>query len=263
MALVPAGPFVMGASAEVGLGECKKLYYKPDECSRDWFTNEEPAHEVTLAAFYIDQYEVTNAQYKQCVYAGACRRPPSNSSSTRDSYYGNSEYNNYPVISVSWDQAKTYCKWRGDRLPSEAEWEKAARGTDGRTYPWGNEFDGSRVNFCDSNCEFEWANKVYDDGYADTAPVGSYSNNGSPYGVYDMSGNVWEWVADWYDVHYYKNSPSENPLGPKDEENKSFKVLRGGGWDGYAFSARATARTGPYLDFQHGVVGFRCAADAP
>lgn len=174
MAYIPAGEFTMGGSADAALAECKKYRPNPDECNRDWFTDEEPAHPVTLDAFWIDQYEVTNARYAECVAAGSCTPPAETKSYTRDSYYNNPEFVDYPVIYVDWNQAKSYCEWRGGRLPKEAEWEKAARGTDGRTYPWGNDFDGGRTNFCDKNCTLDWANKNYDDGYADTAPVGSY-----------------------------------------------------------------------------------------
>jgi serine/threonine protein kinase/formylglycine-generating enzyme required for sulfatase activity len=142
MVYIPAGPFEMGTSAERGLAACKKYYYKPEECNRDWYIYEEPAHEVTLDGYYIDQFEVTNARYADCVQAGVCTPPAETRSYTRDSYYGNAEFDNYPVIYVDWEQAKTYCEWREGRLPTEAEWEKAARGTDGRLYPWGNEFDG-------------------------------------------------------------------------------------------------------------------------
>jgi len=256
MVYIPAGPFTMGGSADVGLAECKKYWYKPDECKRDNYTDEEPAHTVTLDAFYIDQYEVTNARYAECVQAGKCAAPGETKSYTRDNYYGNPQYNDYPVITVDWNQAKAYCEWRGGRLPTEAEWEKAARGTDGRTYPWGNEFDGSRVNFCDKNCTFDWANKNYDDGYADTAPVGSYPGGVSPYGVYDLAGNVWEWVNDWYGSGYYGGSPATNPLGPTSGDNR---VRRGGGWGNDPHRVRAAFRFRFAPDLRNNLIGFRCA----
>ncbi len=237
MVLVPAGPFEMGS-----------------ESGSD---AEKPVHTVTLDAFHIDQYEVTNAQYAACVDAGACKPPYKTSSPTRVSYYGNAEYNDYPVTYVDWNQAKTYCEWREARLPTEAEWEKAARGTDGRQYPWGNDFAGNRLNFCDSNCEFDHANKDYDDGYVDIAPVGSYSNGASPYDAYDMAGNVWEWVADGYASDYYSNSPAQNPTGPT---SYSYQVLRGGSWNSYDNYARSAYRN--YLiapNVQNLNVGFRCA----
>ncbi len=256
MVYIPAGPFTMGDSADVGLAECRKYWYKPNECKRDSYTDEEPAHTVTLDAYYLDQYEVTNARYAECVQAQKCAAPGETKSYTRANYYGNPQYNDYPVITVDWNQAKAYCEWRGGRLPTEAEWEKAARGTDGRTYPWGNEFDGSRVNFCDKNCTLEWANKNYDDGYADTAPVGSYPGGVSPYGVYDLAGNVWEWVNDWYGSGYYGGSPATNPLGPT---NGDSRVRRGGGLVGNPSRVRAAGRFGSAPYFKNDVIGFRCA----
>ncbi|MBN1995201.1 MAG: SUMF1/EgtB/PvdO family nonheme iron enzyme [Anaerolineae bacterium] len=235
MVLVPAGPFEMG--------------------SDNGQDDEKPIHTVTLDAFYIDQYELTNSRYAACVEAGVCAPPSSTRSSTRDSYYGNPEYNEYPVIYVNWEQAQTYCRWRGARLPTEAEWEKAARGVDGRAYPWGNDFDGSRLNFCDKSCGFDWADKNYDDGYADTAPVGSYPIGASPYQVYDMAGNVWEWTADWYASDYYANSPPENPPGPASGE---YRVVRGGAWSNNSLSARAAARYGFAPASSNYGLGFRC-----
>ena len=252
--LVPAGAFEMGGDADIALAECQKLFIGGD-CQRDWFTDEERIHTVTLEDYYIDQYEVTNARYKACVDAGVCDPPGEVSSYTRSSYYGNSQYDDYPVIYVSWDDAKAYCEWRGARLPTEAEWEKAARGgLEGKLYPWGDGFDGSRANFCDRNCTYNWANKDYNDGYADTAPAGSYAPNG--YGLYDMAGNVWEWVADWYDGGYYGVSPSNNPTGPSTGE---YRVLRGGSWLNYGDLLRVANRSGYDPSSRFNFIGFRCA----
>jgi formylglycine-generating enzyme required for sulfatase activity len=204
-------------------------------------SDERPRHQVYLGAFYMDVYEVTNAAYRACVSAGVCTLPNKTSSATRSSYYGNSQYDNYPVINVTWDQAKTYCEWRGGSLPTEAQWEKAARGTDGRTYPWGEGIDSNRAN--------------YNNNVGDTTEVGSYESGKSPYGMYDLAGNVWEWVADWYDSSYYANSPSSNPLGPS---SGTFRVLRGGAWSNHDFNLRASSRYRNPPDSIYIDVGFRC-----
>jgi len=259
MMLIPAGEFEMGMDADRALVECQK-YSEPNndsECELSSFENEEPVHEVYLDVYYIDQYEVTNAAYQDCVEAGTCDPPEEFISNTRDSYYGNSAYDEYPVVNVNWEDANTYCEWRGGRLPTEAEWEKAARGTDGRMYPWGDEFDGAVVNFCDQECEFDHANTEYNDGYAGTAPVGSYPGGASPYGVMDMAGNVWEWVSDWSGGDYYANSPAENPLGPTSGENRR---LRGGGWWLPANYVSAAYRLRDNPDLSNNSTGFRCAA---
>lgn len=223
---IPAGEFTMGSDN----GE----------------SDEKPVHTVTLDAFWIDQTEVTNAMYAKCVSSGSCQEPTDKSSSTHTSYYGDAEFDNYPVIYVDWNMAKTYCEWVDRKLPTEAEWEKAARGTDGRTYPWGNDFDGTRLNFCDKNCSFDWADKSSDDGFADTAPVENYSSGASPYGALDMAGNVWEWVADWYDVY-----PGGDPNASSDFGQK-YRVLRGGSWSSIDDLVRsAYRRWGRSFGFQY------------
>jgi len=235
MRLVPAGKFSMGSEN---------------------YNREKPIHIVDLDAFYIDKYEVTNAAYKACVDEGECDPPKHTSSYTHDSYYGNSQFDDSPVIYVDWNQANAYCEWRGASLPTEAQWEKAARGDDGRTYPWGNTFNGTNVNFCDTNCSIDDADKNVDDGYADTAPVGSYESGKSPYGIYDMAGNVWEWVADWFDA-YPGNTVSNDFYGTK------YRVLRGGSWARSDDLVRSALRVwdSPVINFND--IGFRCARSLP
>lgn len=153
-------------------------------------------------------------RYERCVEANVCKPPRESRSYTRTAYYGNVEFDEYPVIYVDWNMAKTYCEWRGGRLPTEAEWEKAARGEDGRTYPWGEGIDCDKANY-QSSC------------IGDTTKVGSYLEGVSPYGVYDMAGNVWEWVTDWYDGNYYGASPSSNPQGPTFGQYRVLRAARG------------------------------------
>ena len=214
---------------------------------------EKPAHEVFLDAFYIDKYEVTNKLYKACVDAGTCQPPLDFKSFTRSSYYNNPEFDNYPVIAVSWSMAKTYCEWRGAQLPTEAQWEKAARGTDARTYPWGEGISCDKANYWpkDEAC------------IGDTMEVGAYESNVSPYGVYDMAGNVMEWVADWYSPVYYSDSPASNPLGPASGSGEE-RVFRGGSWMSNDHDLRAAARHWPWNSLgqvpHYGQdLGFRCA----
>jgi len=240
MVSVPAGEFLMGSTSSDSLAD----------------DDEKPQHVVYLDAYWIDRTEVTNAMYALCVQAGACQPPSSMSSYTRADYFGNSQFDAYPVIYVSWDDANAYCTWAGRRLPSEAEWEKAARGMDGRIYPWGNTFDGTKLNFCDRSCGMDWANLDYEDGFKDTAPVGSYLAGASPYGALDMSGNVWEWVADWYGSDYYSISPDENPQGPSFGEGR---MLRGGSWDDKIKIVRAAYRRMINPGDWYYLIGFRCA----
>jgi formylglycine-generating enzyme required for sulfatase activity len=214
MVYIPAGEFIMGSDE----GE----------------TDEGPAHEVYLDAYWIDQTEITNDKYALCVDAGSCNPPLESGSYTRTKYYDDVRFADYPVIFVDWDMANAYCQWAGARLPSEAEWEKAARGENGIIYPWGNEWDvksRKRLNFADNSNPEMASDLSVDDGHRDTAPVGSYLAGQSPYGIYDLAGNVWEWVADWYDPQYHLKSQQNNPLGPTDPvQDPPLRAMRGGAW---------------------------------
>ncbi|HKZ86101.1 MAG TPA: bifunctional serine/threonine-protein kinase/formylglycine-generating enzyme family protein [Anaerolineae bacterium] len=239
------------------------MVYVPDGTfqmgSNDGDTDEQPVHEVTLDSFWIDRTEVTNAQYARCVKDGKCSAPSESSSYTPDSYYGESQYADHPVIWVSWDDANDYCAWAEVQLPTEAQWEYAARGPQATEFPWGNTFDGTKVNYCDTNCTLDWADKKVDDGFADIAPVSSYPEGASWVGALDMVGNVWEWVADWYG-----NYPSElqvNPTGPTSEQQ--FHVLRGGGWGDAVYNVRAADRGINTSDYRLVTLGFRCVSAAP
>jgi len=253
---VPAGEFEMGSDddeVDYALQLCNDYF---GDCEREWFEDEQPIHTVALDGFWIDQTEVTNGQYRRCVEAGACDPPAESGSSTHDSYYGHSAYDDYPVIYVSWHQAAAYCAWAGARLPTEAEWEYAARGPQGRVFPWGDAFDGTWLNYCDANCEEDWADETVDDGYADTALVGSFLAGASWCDAQDLAGNVWEWVADWHDSDYYDRLPSQNPTGPSSGE---YKVLRGGSWNSVPHHVRSANRLGHDPDCTINLVGFRCA----
>ncbi len=260
---VPAGEFLMGST----------------EADSAATTDEKPQHKTYLDAFWIDRNEVTNVQFaafaKAASYltdaekagtglvfnastkdlanvAGAdWRRPRGPSSNTVG-------LENHPVVQVSWNDASSYCEWAGRRLPTEAEWEKAARGGDGGKYPWGNGgVAGNLLNFADSNLDAGWADKGTNDGYQFTAPVGCYQAGASPYGALDMAGNVSELVADWADGKYYVGSPEQNPTGPA---SGTFRVLRGGGWFYSKERARAAYRDGIKPDKASDGIGFRCSS---
>jgi len=237
MALVPAGCFDMGDAFSEG---------RSDEL---------PIHNVCVtSSFFMDVHEVANAEYAACVGGGGCTAPSISSSNTRPSYYGNATYDSYPVIYVDWNQASAYCAWEGKRLPTEAEWEYAARGgLAGNRYPWGNSIT------CDSACygrhgsAYECWN--YGELDNDTHPAASYNPNG--YGLYDMAGNVWEWVNDWYLDSYYGASPADDPPGP---DSGTDRVLRGGSWAGSSSNMSAAVRYA-YPMYGGNNMGFRCARD--
>jgi formylglycine-generating enzyme required for sulfatase activity len=261
MVYVPAGRFEMG-SDEDGVDYAMQLCSEyRDDCQRRWYEDQQPAHTVALDGFWIDKYEVTNAQYEKCVEAGACRAPAV--CNWGQPTYGKADKADHPAVCVDWQGAQDYCEWVGRRLPTEAEWEYAARGPAANLFPWGDTFEGTLANSCDTNCTQDWKYTGYDDGYAQTAPVGSYPDGVSWCGAEDMAGNVWEWVSDWYDSEYYRVSPAENPGGPSSGEHR---VARGGSWrDGSNGELHLAAMRGypgvPSLRTSN--VGFRCAAVSP
>ena len=264
MVLIPAGEFTMGTPA-----------------GTDGLADEHPQRSVFLSSFYIDRYELSNAKYFEFVSATLHRMPEN--SNTASTLWTNGKpmpgIEQHPVVNVSWTDAEAYCRWAGKRLPTEAEWEKAARGTDGRRYPWGNEWNISMAN----SASF-WAGRTIEfDSGADwdafwvkgegaqiakskglkgevlTLPVGSFPDNVSSYGLFDMAGNVAEWVQDWYDPNYYKSAPLENPVGP---ERGAIKSMRGGSWLKPAVSLRTSDRDWGTMDSRPSGTGFRCAMDA-
>jgi formylglycine-generating enzyme required for sulfatase activity len=240
------GPLAMLATPELTLGiepilinekdEAEIVYVPPSEFlmgseGANADSDEAPEHTVFLDAYWVYKHEVTNAQYRQCIEEGIC--------------YGDLSWypeNDYPAVYISWYEASDYCEWAGGSLPTEAQWEKAARGEDGQTYPWGEESPTCDLaNFY--GCE------------ESTMPVGSYPAGVSPYGALDMAGNVWEWVMDWYDAEYYQSSPSQNPTGPV---SGSYRVLRGGSLDNIVRNLRASDRDRNYPVNSVSDYGFRC-----
>jgi iron(II)-dependent oxidoreductase len=274
MVLIPAGDFIMGSSDEQ-----VERYVKQFNWDYNWYEDEKPQHTVYMDAYYIDKFEVTNAQYKKFVdetnhpvptesvedikeifsevfqSTGQLDVPEAYIDAVMDTcepyIWKNGTYPpgkaDHPVVLVGWEDANAYAKWAGKRLPTEAEWEKAARGTDGRTYPWGEEIDATKLN--------------YDEHAGGTTKVGAYPLGVSPFGVYDMAGNVWEWVADWYGKDYYKYSPKKNPKGP---QSGASHVIRGGSWKFDGYDARVADRNYHLRNpsYIYNINGFRCAKDA-
>ncbi|MBV6393818.1 MAG: Serine/threonine-protein kinase pkn1 [Anaerolineales bacterium] len=228
LVFVQAGKFTMGN--EFGENDDREL----------------PVHTINLPSFWIDQTEVTNGMYEKCVADGACEEPQKISSPTHASYYGNPEFKNYPVIYVNWEMAKTYCEYAGRRLPTEAEWEKSARGTDARVYPWGNEDPNKNLaNYHLSNIE-------------DATAVGTYPNGASVYGAYDMAGNVYEWVSSLYKPYPYNSEDGRENLSVSGN-----RVIRSGSWTMKAnfFHDPISSTYRSWLDqtYTNSDLGFRCA----
>ena len=263
VAFVPAGSFAMGADDDDSDGD------------------EAPIHNVRLNAFWIDELEVTNALFDafvadtgyvttdeldgaghtvttgtfELVRSANWRHPQGPGSDLT----GRSQQ---PVTLVSWDDARAYCAWAGGRLPTEAEWEYAARGPDALTFPWGNSFSAQRANYCDRNCPpFSWANDSADDGYRFMADVGTFAGGASWVGALDMAGNVWEWTADWYGEHYYATSPVDNPQGPA-RVGDAGKTIRGGAWSSEIQGVRSAVRVPISPANGHYDVGIRCVYDS-
>lgn len=243
MVYIPAGPFLMGSSAS-DVGSVQAACLAGDAgCNVGQFEDETPQRQVTLKAFYIDQTEVTVAQFKAFVEATGYQTT-SEAKGDPVQYtwraFDTPERQQQPVRWMSWHDAYAYCQWADKRLPTEAEWEKAARGTEGWIYPWGNVWDDARVP------------------KGDTAPVTAFSAGASPYGVLGMAGGVWEWVNDWYDPFYYRNGPTVDPTGPGQTRDK---VLRGGAFDNASWKQRTAHRHfGGATGYSHDH-GFRCAKD--
>ena len=261
--LVPAGSFMMGAD---------------DEDSDD---DEAPIHEVRLGAFWLDVTEVTNAQYAAFMADSGYVTADEIDGAGYTVLTGNFEnvsganwrhpqgpgsdivgQDDHPVTMVSWDDSRAYCAWAGGRLPTESQWEYAARGPQATTYPWGDLFSDERVNSCDRNCPMDWANDDTDDGYVFAAAVGTFGGGQSWVGAEDMAGNVWEWTADWYDKNYYARSPVANPTGPGGSVDEDGKSVRGGAWSSTIQGVRSAVRVSVGAWRGHFDVGFRCVYPA-
>jgi len=278
---IPAGEFEMGSSfaeSVVPTGDLFRGNFKVF-----FFPDQRPKHRVCLDAYWIDQTEVTVGMFRKFVEDTAYETTAEKEGWGKPWREGPKEdewpkipgtdwrhprgpesvaADDQAVSQISWEDAMAYCAWVGGQLPTEAQWEKAARGTDGRRFPWGDEFDGTRLNYGDAQCPVErWRDLDYDDGHAHIAPVGSYPQGASPYGVLDMAGNVWEWVADWYDKEYYRVAPYRSPTGP---ESGTVRAQRGGSWyDGEAegWVNCLVRHQNPPTD-RYDDVGFRCVIPA-
>jgi len=257
MVRVPGGAFRRGSTFEENKHHLKMCRQADHNCRLCWFTDEFPSKMVEVDTFWIDMYEVTNEKYLEFVLATNHRPALDDTCETDPCREGNlwkgasfpDSIRNQPVTQVSWYDADAYCRWRGKRLPSEAEWEKAARGPRGRMYPWGEESPEGRATF-----QKKWQ------GVDTMTDVGHFPGGVSLYSVYDMAGNVWEWVDDWYHKNYYAKGTKINPRGPTTGE---FKVVRGGSWVNFGDSLRSAFRRWSLPDVRFNDTGFRCARDEP
>lgn len=257
---IPASEFWMGSFPKQGDNE------------------EHPQHKVLLSTYYIGKYEVTNEQFDRFVRATNYKTDVEKTDKAQIyeiqggewkwvekkgvnwRFYYAKEKSKYPVVLITWNDAVAYCNWAGLYLPTEAEWEKAARGYDKRNFPWGNEEPGTkgitRCNYADQNTDYNWSDKKVNDGYRMTAPVGSYEIGKSPYGCYDLAGNVWEWCSDRYSEFYYLTNPGPDPQGPS---TGIARVIRGGSWFTSSFDLRCSNRNKMTQGYQNADLGFRTA----
>jgi sulfatase modifying factor 1 len=258
MILIPSGEYEMGSTVkgiDEGFGMCQAATETQDECQRSWFDDEaipSQGNTQNITSFWLDKTEVTHIQYEACVNTGMCEGLPI-------SDYSNEA--NQPVNLITWSQAQAYCIWRGGRLPTEAEWEYAARGVDELIFPWGNNFIGDAANHCDSNCgaaTWNWlysiVNQENNDGFATTAPAGSYINGTSWVGGLDLSGNVWEWTSSLYSPYPYNEKD-----GRENRNTTGLRVVRGGSFNGPTHNLRAAVRHYADSVFGYEDIGFRCA----
>lgn len=264
---VHPGTFIAGSTQD----EADSAYQTcianwPEMCLAHEYAAELYQHEIEITyGYWIDQYEVTNSAFQMFVEAGGYlehdywtadgwrwkddRRGPNDRDCPPDLLEPD-----MPRTCITWYEADAYANWRGGRLPNEAEWEYAARGPEGRIYPWGNTFDGTNLNYCDESCRNRWHDLEFNDGAVRTAPVGSYPAGVSWVGAYDMAGNVWEWTDDWFDALYHQSGESVDPSGPTSGVEK---VLRGGSWNMPYIFSRTAYRDGVLPDSWSGIIGFR------